>query len=70
MHFLKAKGVEDVTLSLFYLSAVFSIWIKEITVIIRRKIILNSKDILSNAVCQPRDTHESEILYKYLHIIR
>lgn len=70
IHFLKSQGVEEMTLGLFYFAAVFSIWIKKITVIRKRRIILDSKNILSNQLCRPRDEHESRVLFKYLNITR
>lgn len=70
LYFSSVQNLNEFTLHLFFFSAAFSIWVKMLTIICRRKIILDTEEILSNELCQPKNLYESRIVDKYSHIVR
>ncbi|XP_051167812.1 odorant receptor 46a-like, partial [Leptopilina boulardi] len=71
MHFVKvSQPIETITENLFYFLCIVATFIKQISIMIKRKTIVESKGKLLNKFCKPEDLYESEILLKCSQICR
>lgn len=64
------ENIDSFMLNLYYFFAIFSILIKQITIIIKRNVIIDLQDKLLYKLCQPRDSYEMEILQKQSQICK
>lgn len=65
-----SKNTDSFTESLYNFLAIFTILIKQINVIVKRKTIIYLKEMFLDKLCQPRDLHELETLQKRSRICR
>lgn len=71
MHFVKvSQPIETITENLFYFLCIVATFIKQICIMAKRKLVVESRKKLLNNFCEPEDRYEYEILQKCSQICR
>lgn len=71
MYLIKvSKNTDSFTENLYNFLAIFAVFIKQISIMIKRKIIIELKEKFLDKLCQPRDLHELKILQKRSQVCR
>ncbi|XP_033220932.1 odorant receptor 46a-like [Belonocnema kinseyi] len=65
-----AEDVDNSIESILYFSASSALMVKMVCILSRRETVIETKKVLAGPLCQPRDSHETEILKKYADTAR
>lgn len=65
-----SKSTESFTLNLYNFMAIFAVFVKQISIMLKRKVIIDLKEMFLDKLCQPRDTHELKILREHSQTCR
>ena len=69
--FFRGTGnIDVISESLLYFTAIFTVFLKTINIMIQRKKVIRTIKMLNNEICQPRSFNESKILQKCSSICR
>lgn len=64
------RDINGLMLNFYYFFSIFSIFIKQIIILLRHNLIIDFQEKLLYKICQPRDFHEMEVLQKQSQICR